>query len=86
MDKLIEELKLKIIETLYLEDVKPEDIQPETPLFADGLGLDSIDALEIVMLIEKSYNVKIDNKEIGQKVLRNLSTLAAYIRENDVGE
>lgn len=86
MEKLIEELKIKIIEALYLEDVDPVDIKPDTPFFADGLGLDSIDALEIVMLIEKVYKVKIDNKEIGQKVLRNLSTLAAYIKENRVGD
>lgn len=82
MDALIRELKIKIIETLSLLDTKPEDIDTEAPLVGAETGLDSIDVLELVMMIEKDYGVKIDNKELGEKVFASVHTLACYIHEN----
>ena len=82
MEQLIEDLKLKIVETLDLMDVKPEDIDPEGPIVGGDLEIDSIDVLEMVMMIEKDYGVRIDNSELGAKVFVNLRTLAAYIQEN----
>ena len=58
MEELIVELKKQIIEVLNLEDVKPEDIDNDAPLFGEGLGLDSIDALELIVLMEKNYGIK----------------------------
>jgi len=82
MDILKQELKTKIISTLGLMDVEPEDIDEEGALVGGDLGLDSIDVLELVMMIEKDYGVKIDNKELGVKVFASLGALAAYIHEN----
>ncbi len=85
MDKLkslIDELKEKIIETLDLEDITPDDFEDEGQLVGGDLGIDSIDILELVMMIEQDYTVKIDNKEIGKKVFVSLKTLATYILEN----
>ncbi|QTA80802.1 Phosphopantetheine attachment site-containing protein [Desulfonema limicola] len=82
MEKLIEELKVKIIKTLNLVDISPEDIKPDEPLVGGELGIDSIDILELVMMIEKDYSIKIDNKELGAKVFSSLRTLAAHINKN----
>ncbi|HOI73069.1 MAG TPA: phosphopantetheine-binding protein [Syntrophales bacterium] len=79
MDNLKQELKEKIISTLGLLDVAPEDIDEEGALVGGDLGLDSIDVLELVMMIEKDYGVKIDNKELGVKVFASLNALADYI-------
>ncbi|MDM8536991.1 phosphopantetheine-binding protein [Desulfobacterales bacterium HSG17] len=82
MEKLLEELKIKIIETLNLVDISPEDIKPDEPLVGGELGIDSIDILELVMMIEKDYSIKIANKELGAKVFSSLRNLAAHIQEN----
>ncbi|MCP4137104.1 MAG: acyl carrier protein [bacterium] len=82
MDDLLKELKVKIIETLSLVDVVPDDIKDEDQLVGGDLGIDSIDVLELVMMIEQDYEVKIDNKELGAKVFRTIKTLAEYIAEN----
>ncbi|MCP4647556.1 MAG: acyl carrier protein, partial [bacterium] len=76
MEKLIEELKNKTLELLDLNYVEPAEVKPDTPLFGDegSLGLDSIDALEIVIMLEKDYGVRIDNKELGRKVMVSFST------------
>jgi acyl carrier protein len=81
MDELIEKLKVQIIEQLNLEDVEPEDIDPEEPLFGDGLGLDSIDALELIVLLEKEYGIKIENPKDGQKIFYSVRSLARYITD-----
>ncbi len=81
MANLIDELRIKIIDTLKLEDVSPEDMGEEDQLVGGELGLDSIDVLEMVIMIEKDYAVKIDNKELGARVFANLKTLAAHIEE-----
>ena len=81
MEDLKYELKKQIIEELKLEDIKPEDIQDDAPLIGDGLGLDSIDALELVVLLEKHHGVKIMDEEIGKKVLTSINTMADFIVE-----
>ena len=68
VEEMINELKVKIIETLGLIDVTPEDIKEDERLVGSDLGIDSIDVLELVMMIEKDYGVKIDSKELGVKV------------------
>jgi acyl carrier protein len=82
MDQLIEQLKVQLIKQLNLEDMKPEDIDPDEPLFGEGLGLDSIDALELIVLLEKEYGIKIENPKDGQKVFFSLRTMAEFITEH----
>ena len=81
MQELKYELKKQIIEELKLEDIKPEDILDDAPLIGDGLGLDSIDALELVVLLEKYHGVKIMDEEVGRKVLASVTTMAEFIIE-----
>ena len=81
MENLIEELKVKIVEILNLPDVTPEEIKADEQLVGGELGIDSIDVLEMVIMIEKDYGVAINNKELGAKVFATLNTLAAYIKE-----
>jgi acyl carrier protein len=83
-DDLVGELKKLIIETLKLEDVAPEDIVDDGQLFGDGLGLDSIDALELVLALEKKYGVIISDSEVGERVFRSVNTLAEFVREHRV--
>ncbi len=85
MEKLIAKLKEEIIEALNLGDMKPEDINENEPLFVDGLGLDSIDALELIVLLEKNYGLKLATAEDGKRVLRSVRTMAEFIRENNKG-
>ena len=81
MENLKYKLKEQIIAELNLQDITPEDIEDDTPLFVEGLGLDSIDALELVVIMEKYYGVAITNESIGEKVLYSINTMAAYIQE-----
>ena len=79
MEELIEQLKSKIIEALNLEELTPEDIDPDAPLFGDaGLGLDSIDALELTIILERDYGLRISQEE-GRQVFRSVRTMAEYI-------
>ena len=80
-DDLVLELKKLIINTLKLEDVAPEDIEDGAPLFGEGLGLDSIDALELVVALEKTYQVFIPDSEVGKKVFRSVNALAEFVRQ-----
>jgi acyl carrier protein len=73
------ELKKKIIESLRLQDVTPEQIEDEAPLFGTGLGLDSIDALELVVMLEKNYGIVIKDIEEGRPAFRSVRTLAEFI-------
>lgn len=82
MDALIEKLKGQIIEQLNLAEVKPADINPDSPLFGDGLGLDSIDALELIVLLEKHYGIKIQNPADGKKIFESVRTMAEFIKSN----
>ena len=76
MDALVNELKTKIIEALKLVDLKPEDIDADAPLFGEGLGLDSIDALELMLLLEKNYGIKLKNPAEGKEVFKSVRTMA----------
>ena len=79
MDKLMSDLKKQIVEQLNLQEIKPEDIGDDQALFVEGLGLDSIDALELIVLLQQHYNIKISNAEDGPKVFRTVRTMAEYI-------
>jgi acyl carrier protein len=80
IEDLILKLKREIIHELQLEDLTPEDMDAEAPLFGEGLGLDSIDALELVVLLEKNYGIKIlSPKEEGPKIFQSIRTMAEYI-------
>ena len=82
METLIIELKEKIIETLNLEDMKPADIDENAPLFGDGLGLDSIDALELIVLMEKNYGIKLQDPNKGKDIFKSINIMAEYIEAN----
>ena len=79
MDKLIQELKEEIIEALNLEDMEADEIDAEEPLFGDGLGLDSIDALELIVLLEKNYGIKVEDPKEGKNIFFSIKTMAEYI-------
>lgn len=81
MDALITDLKEKIIDQLNLEDIKADDIDINAPLFGSGLGLDSIDALELIVLLEKHYGLKIDNPEAGKHIFSSIKSMADFIKE-----
>ena len=81
MQELKHELKKQIIEELNLQDITPDDIKDDAPLFGDGLGLDSIDALELVVLMEKYHGVKITDETVGKKVLASVNSMAEFIME-----
>lgn len=74
------ELKSKILTTLGLREVNPEDLTEDTLFFDGGLRLDSIDILELAVTVEEDYGVVIDNKELGEKVFVTIGTLAEYIK------
>lgn len=82
MENLIHELKEHLIEELNLEEITPDEIDAEAPLFGDGLGLDSIDALEVILILEKYYGVKLANSAEAKSVFYSVKTLATYIMQN----
>lgn len=82
MEKLIADLKQQIIAQLNLKDLKPGDIGDDQPLFVEGLGLDSIDALELIVLLQQEYKIKLANAEEGQQVFRSVRTMAQYIMDH----
>jgi len=81
MEELAKQLKLQIIEALNLEDMNIDDIDTDAPLFFEGLGLDSIDALELNVLMEKEYGIKITTSEEGKKILHSVRSMAERIIE-----
>ncbi|TYR37717.1 acyl carrier protein [Sphingobacterium phlebotomi] len=82
MTALKEELKRQIIDVLNLEDITPADIQDEEALFGEGLGLDSIDALELIVLMDKVYGIKLSDPKKGRDIFQSVQTMATYISEN----
>jgi len=84
MDKLIAELKIKIINTLSLMDVVPEDIGDDTQLVGGDLGIDSIDVLELVLMLEKDYGVKIESKDVGVQAFASVHALAGFVEKHRV--
>lgn len=79
MEELILELKKKIIDALNLEEMTPDDIDTDDALFGEGLGLDSIDALELIVLMEKDYGIKLANPAEGKAIFKNIRTIAEYV-------
>lgn len=82
MEQLIQKLKEEIIEVLNLSEMKPENLDEKAPLFVNGLGLDSIDALELTVLLEKRYGLKINTAEEGKKILYSIRSMAEFITDN----
>ena len=82
MEDLILEVKQEIIEALNLEDITPEEIDNDAPLLGSGLGLDSIDALELIVLIERKYGIKLKDPSKGKEVFQSVNVMAKYIAEN----
>ena len=83
MNELINELKLKVIDALNLEGMVPEDIDENAPLFGDqGLGLDSIDVLELIVLLEKNYGIRLATPQEGKEVFRSMAAMADFVAAN----
>ncbi len=83
MEQLINEIKLKVIDALNLEGMTPEDIEDNAPLFGDeGLGLDSIDVLELIVLLEKNYGIRLATPADGKAVFTSIATMASYVAAN----
>jgi len=83
MQQIIDELKQHLIEDLNLEEMTPEEIDPDKPLFGDeGLGLDSIDVLEMILILEKYYGLRVSDPQQGKEIFRSVRTMANYIIEN----
>lgn len=83
INSLHDELKRLIVETLMLEDISPKDIETDAPLFGDGLGLDSIDSLEIAMVLEERYGVTLeDDPEVNQQIFQSVASLARFVQES----
>lgn len=81
MQEMIDELRQKIVDALNLQDVSPADIDPDEQLVGGRLGIDSIDVLEMVMLVEKDYGLTIDNRDLGALVFASVRSLAAFIKD-----
>jgi len=79
MSELLEELKIKIVQELQLKEVNPAQLADDTPFFDKGLGLDSVDLLVLVAMVDRDYGVQIFTRELGEKVFITFSTLAEYI-------
>ncbi|REH01575.1 phosphopantetheine-binding protein [Flavobacterium aquicola] len=84
MEALKQELKSKIIEVLNLEDITVADINDEDALFGDGLGLDSIDALELIVMLDKDYGIKLVDPKEGKTIFKSIEVMADYIAKNRV--
>ena len=83
MEELVNTLKQEIIEALNLEEMTPEDIETDAPLFGeDGLGLDSIDALELIVLVEKKYGIRLADPSEGKAIFKTMGTLAEYVQQH----
>jgi acyl carrier protein len=80
MEELMANLKQQIIEALNLKHLKPEDIGNDQPLFGDGVGLDSIDALELIVLLKQQYNIQISDPQDGPKIFQSVRTIAEFIQ------
>ena len=82
MDELIVELKKEIIKVLNLEGMTPEEIADDSELFGQGLGLDSIDALELIVLLEKNYGIKLKDPTQGKEIFKSVRVMAEFIQAN----
>lgn len=82
MENLILQLKNQIIEVLNLEDMTADDIDAAAPLFGEGLGLDSIDALELIVLLEREYGIKLSNPAEGKEIFSSIASIVDYVSKN----
>ena len=82
MEELVFELKQQMIKVLNLEDMTCNDIDNDAPLFGEGLGLDSIDALELIVLLEKEYGIKLNDPAQGKEIFRSVNVMAQYVSEH----
>lgn len=83
MDELSKQLKEQIIDVLNLEEMTPDDIDDQASLFGeDGIGLDSIDALELIVLLEKEYGIRLANPSEGKAIFKNVATIADFVSKN----
>lgn len=82
LQTLKQTLKTQIIESLNLEGMTPDDINDDAPLFGEGLGLDSIDSLELMVLLERNYGIKIEDAREGRKAMESVNAMANYIQEH----
>ena len=82
MDSLINQLKLQIIDVLNLGEMSVEEFDTDVPLFGEGLGLDSIDALELIVLLEKEYGIKLASPAEGKEIFKSVRTIAEYVSKN----
>jgi acyl carrier protein len=82
IEQLIPQLKAQILERLIIEGMDPEDLDEDMPLFGEVTGLDSIDALELVVMLEKQYGIKITDSKVARKILFNVRTIAEYVYGN----
>ncbi|MCM1449547.1 MAG: phosphopantetheine-binding protein [Clostridiales bacterium] len=82
MENLVKELKEQIIDVLNLEEITPEDIDENAPLFGEGLGLDSIDALELIVMMEKNYGIRLSDPAQGKEIFKSVAVMADYISKN----
>jgi acyl carrier protein len=82
IEELTQELRKELIKQLNLEDMLPPDFNENTPLFGEGLGLDSIDSLELVVLMDRNYGLKLKDPKEGRHVFYSIRTMAEYIHKN----
>lgn len=82
METLINNLKEQIIDALNLEEITPADIENDAPLFGEGLGLDSIDALELIVILDKFYGIKLANPAAGKEIFKSVASIADYVAKN----
>lgn len=82
VEELIAQLRVHIIDCFHFEDMKPEDIDPDMPLFGEMTGLDSIDALELALLLDKQYGIKITDSKVARKILSNVRNIAEYVHQH----
>ena len=82
MEELINNLKLQIIDALNLEEMTPDQIDNDAPLFGEGLGLDSIDALELIVILDKFYGIKLKSPAEGKAVFKSINSIADYVQKN----
>ncbi len=82
LNEIREKLKVLLVESLSLEDVEPEEIADDEILFGEGLGLDSLDAVEIVVLLQRNFNIKVKDAQKARKVFYSVETLTKYIYDN----
>ena len=82
MNELIQTLKEQIIDALNLEEITPADIENDAPLFGAGLGLESIDALELIVILDRYYGIKLANPAEGKEIFKSVSSIADYVAKN----